>query len=43
MAMIKVFSVNGVKELGCFDTLDSVDYLPVEEDAAPEDLEAAED
>lgn len=27
MAMIKVFSVDGVKELSCFDTLDDVDYL----------------
>lgn len=31
MAMIKVFSANGVKELSCFDTLDNVPYL-VEED-----------
>lgn len=27
MAMIKVFDVNGVKELSCFDTLDNVQYL----------------
>lgn len=30
MATIKVFDVNGVKELHCFDTLDNVCYLPVE-------------
>lgn len=30
MATIKVFSVNGVKELNCFDTLDEVDYLSSE-------------
>lgn len=30
MATIKVFSANGVKELNCFDTLDEVDYLPLE-------------
>lgn len=27
MAMIKVFSVDGVKELSCFDTLDNVEYI----------------
>lgn len=26
MATIKVFDVNGVRELHCFDTLDNVDY-----------------
>ena len=30
MATIKVFDSKGVKELKCFDTLDEVDYLPVE-------------
>lgn len=32
MAVIKVFDVNGVKELSCFDTLDTVAYLSNEED-----------
>lgn len=27
MATIKVFSVDGVKELGCFDTLTEVPFL----------------
>lgn len=27
MATIKVFSVDGVKELSCFDTLDNVEYI----------------
>lgn len=37
MATIKVFDVNGVKELQCFDTLDNVDYL------APDEYEGAEE
>ena len=36
MATIKVFDVNGCKELSCFDTLDNVAYLPVEEQCEPE-------
>lgn len=32
MATIKVFDVNGVKGLSCFDTLDTVAYLSDEED-----------
>lgn len=31
MATIKVFDVNGVKELQCFDTLDVIPYLEDEE------------
>lgn len=30
MAVIKVFSAGGVKELKCFDTLDEVSYLDPE-------------
>lgn len=30
MATIKVFTVEGVKELSCFDTLDNVPYLDSE-------------
>lgn len=30
MATIKVFSSKGVKELNCFDTLDSVPFLDLE-------------
>lgn len=39
MATIKVFDVNGVKELQCFDTLLEVPYLEDEEidDLEPKD------
>lgn len=43
MAMIKVFDSKGVRELTCFDTLSDLPYLEEEEDAAPEDPEAAEE
>lgn len=40
MATIKVFDVNGVKELNCFDTLSEVDYLaPFEDEGAEEEVE----
>lgn len=39
MAMIKVFDVNGVKELSCFDTLDNVEYLTDEPDEIVDDGE----
>lgn len=32
MATIKVFDVNGVKQLSCFDTVDNVAYLSEDED-----------
>lgn len=37
MATIKVFDVNGVKVLKCFDTLDNVDYLAPDEDTGAEE------
>lgn len=39
MATIKVFDVNGVKELSCFDTIDNVGYLNEEEDLLVDDGE----
>lgn len=39
MAAIKVFDVNGVKELSCFDTLDSVQYLQEEPEEIVDDGE----
>lgn len=39
MATIKVFSVNGVKELSCFDTLENVDYLIDESEEIVDDGE----
>lgn len=30
MAVIKVFSAGGIKELRCFDTLDNVEYMDPE-------------
>lgn len=39
MATIKVFSVDGVKELSCFDTLDNVEYITEEVDEIVDDGE----
>lgn len=39
MATIKVFDVNGSKILQCFDTLDEVPYLTVEEEEVEEIVE----
>lgn len=39
MATIKVFSVDGVKELNCFDTLQDVPYLDFEDDPLEDDGE----
>lgn len=39
MATIKVFDVNGVKELSCFDTLDAVQYLSDEVEEIVDDGE----
>lgn len=39
MATIKVFDSTGVKELGCFDTLDNVEYLSDEPDEIVDDGE----
>lgn len=39
MATVKVFDVNGCKELSCFDTLDSVEYLTEELDEIVDDGE----
>lgn len=39
MATIKVFSVEGVKELNCFDTLLDVPYLTDEEEIVEDDGE----
>lgn len=39
MATIKVFDVNGVKELSCFDTLDNVEYVTEESEEIFDDGE----
>lgn len=39
MATIKVFSVDGVKELNCFDTLSSVPFIEEEDDIIEDDGE----
>lgn len=39
MATIKVFSAEGVKELKCFDTLDTVPFFEDEDDIIEDDGE----
>lgn len=39
MAEIKVFSAQGVQVLQCFDTLDDVPFMPVQEPIEDEDID----
>lgn len=46
MAIVKVFDVNGVKELQCFDTLSEIPYIEEDidsEEFAEEDANASDD